>query len=478
MDMKLPAETGSKGRILVVDDEKNLTLVLGEILARAGFEVVAFNDPEKALEALENEALDAVLTDLAMPGVDGFAILDFCARFRPELPVILLTAFGTVDAAVGALRRGAADFVTKPFEQDELLAAIGKAVASSRERSREPRILERQAGADAPGDGASPGALIGSSEAMQEVLRTVARVSASDSTVLLSGESGTGKELVARRIHLQSDRAGGPFIRINCAAIPAGLMESELFGHERGAFTGAVTSKPGRLELAHQGTLFLDEVAEIPVELQAKLLRVLQEKTFERLGGVRPIHSDFRIVAATHRDLEDEVRAGRFREDLFYRLNVVPIRLPALRDRLDDLEPLARYFLKQACIRVNRIVTSIDDPLMGALRRCPWPGNIRQLENGIERMVVMCEGAELTLADLPEELRRAAGLGEAEAPGLSFKEKVRLQTQELERRLIDEELARHSGNVTRTAEALGLSRKGLQLKMKELGLRRGDDSGE
>ncbi len=464
------------GRVLVVDDEKNLTLVLKEILSRAGFEVLAFNDPEKALESLESDPLDAVVTDLAMPGMDGLAILDFCRKFRPEVPVILLTAFGTVDSAVAALRRGAADFVTKPFDQEELLASIRKAVASSREQSREPRISERRAGAATSAGTESLGALVGSSEAMQEVLRLISKVAAGDSTVLLTGESGTGKELVARRIHLQSDRSSGPFIKLNCAAIPIHLMESELFGHERGAFTGAVTSKPGRFELAHLGTLFLDEIAEIPVDMQAKLLRVLQEKTFERLGGVRSFHANFRVVAATHRNLEEEIRAGRFREDLFYRLNVVPIHLPALRDRLDDLEPLARYFLKQACIRVNRIVTAIDAELLAVLHRYSWPGNIRQLENAIERMVVMCEGASLTLADLPEEISRAAGLPAADEPELSFKEKVRLQTQELERRLIEEELGRNFGNVTRTAEALGLSRKGLQLKMKELGLRRGEDS--
>jgi DNA-binding NtrC family response regulator len=466
------------GRVLVVDDEKNLTLVLKEILSRAGFEVLAFNDPEKALESLESEPLDAVITDLAMPGKDGFAILDFCRKFRPEVPVILLTAFGTVDSAVAALRRGAADFVTKPFDQEELLASIRKAAASSREQSREPRVLERRAGVPVAPGVESLGALVGSSEAMQDVLRTVSKVASGDSTVLLTGESGTGKELVARRIHLQSDRSSGPFIKLNCAAIPIHLMESELFGHERGAFTGAVTSKPGRFELAHQGTLFLDEAAEISVDMQPKLLRVLQEKSFERLGGVRSLHADFRVVAATHRNLEEEIRAGRFREDLFYRLNVVPIHLPALRDRLDDLEPLARYFLKQACIRVNRIITSIDEELMSVLRRYNWPGNIRQLENVIERMVVMCEGASLTVVDLPEELSRGTGMPSPGAPELSFKEKVRLQTQEVERRLIEEELGRNSGNVTRTAEALGLSRKGLQLKMKELGLRRGEDVDE
>ncbi len=466
----------TRARILVIDDERNLTLVLKALLERAGFEVLAFNEPEVAIESLETEPLDVVLTDLAMPGMDGLAVLDFCRKFRPELPVILLTAYGTVDSAVAALRRGAADFVTKPFDHEELLAAIRKAVASSVEQAREPRLLERAAGAPRAESADSAGALFGTSEAMQEVLRLVSRVASGDSTVLLTGESGTGKELVARRIHLQSERSHGPFIKLNCAAIPANLMESELFGHERGAFTGAVTSKPGRFELAHGGTLFLDEIAEIPVDMQPKLLRVLQERTFERLGGVRTLHADFRVIAATHRSLEIEIAAGRFREDLFYRLNVVPIQLPALRERLNDLEALARYFLKQACIRVNRIVTTIHDDLIETLKCYSWPGNIRQLENTIERMVVMCEGAALGMADLPEEIARAIGFQQEEAASLSFKEKVRLRTQELERSLIEDELQRNGGNVTRTAEALGLSRKGLQLKMKELGLRREDPS--
>ncbi|NDD91737.1 sigma-54-dependent Fis family transcriptional regulator [bacterium] len=465
----------SGGRILIVDDERNLTLVLQEILSRAGFEVLAFNDPERALESLESEPLDAVLTDLAMPGIDGIAIIDFCRKFRPEVPVILVTAFGTMDSAVSALRHGAADFVTKPFDQTELLAAIRKAVASSREQAREPRIFEQKAGIPSVPEGDSLGPLIGTSERMQEVLRLVSKVSSGDSTVLLTGESGTGKELIARRIHLQSDRSSGPFIRINCAAIPESLMESELFGHERGAFTGAVTSKPGRFELADRGTLFLDEIAEIPVEIQAKLLRVLQEKVFERLGGIKTLRSDFRIIAATHRNLEEQVSLGRFREDLFYRLSVVPIHLPSLRERADDIEPLSQYFLKQACIRVNRIVTSISPQALDVLKGYSWPGNIRQLENVIERMVVMCDSTTLELRDLPQEIDRTKEGLVPESQRMSFKEKVRLKTQELERKLIEEELQRHSGNVTRTAESLGLSRKGLQLKMKELGLRKSDE---
>ncbi|MBU6375832.1 MAG: sigma-54 dependent transcriptional regulator [Bdellovibrionales bacterium] len=470
--------SSSGGRLLVVDDERNLTLVLEAMLSRAGFEVLVFNDPEKALETLETEPLDAVLTDLAMPGVDGLKIIDFCREYRPELPVILMTAFGTMDSAVSALRHGAADFISKPFDQEELLAAIRKAVASSREQAREPRIVEQKAGLSKISEGESLGALVGNSESMQEVLRLLTKVSTGDSTILLTGESGTGKELVARRIHLQSERSQGPFIRLNCAAIPKNLIESELFGHEQGAFTGAVTSKPGRFELADHGTLFLDEVAEIPMDVQAKLLRVLQEKTFERLGGVKLIRSNFRIIAATHRNLEAQVASGQFRDDLFYRLSVVPIHLPTLRERVSDIEPLVRYFLRQACIRVNRIVTSISEPALEVLKGYSWPGNIRQLENVIERMVVMCDGMTLDLQDLPEDIFKIRDTAIQESHRMSFKEKVRLQTQEVERRLIEEELQRNSGNVTRTAEALGLSRKGLQLKMKELGLRKSGDSEE
>jgi transcriptional regulator with PAS, ATPase and Fis domain len=317
--------------------------------------------------------------------------------------------------------------------------------------------------------------IIGNSSQMQEIFKVIQKIAQSPSTVLVWGESGTGKELVAYEIHRQSKRGNKPFVKINCAAIPATLIESELFGYEKGAFTGAVAAKPGRFELAHEGTLFLDEVAEMPLEMQVKLLRILQEQEFERVGGVNTIKTDVRIITATNKDLEAEVRSGRFREDLFYRLNVVPIHLPPLRERKEDIELLVRYFLLQFNDKLKKSITGLTPETLSALKSHSWPGNIRQLENVLERMILMCDGNILTTDDLPEEI--GVPVGDKSEPmqldgSASLKQIVRRQTQSLERELIEKALEETSGNVTRAAEKLGLSRKGLQLKMKELGVRR------
>lgn len=458
-----------KGRVLVVDDEKNIGIVVQAMLERAGFEVLVFQESSHAMETIESEELDAVVTDLYMPGPGGMEILDFCKKTRPDLPVVMITAFGTVESAVGALKRGAFDFITKPFDQTELLNVVTKAVATHIERTKEPIALTRKIPEHETTE--SVGGMVGG-RALQDVARVIAKIAPSDSTVLVTGESGTGKELVAQEIHRQSKRAGKPLIKVNCAVIPSTLIESELFGYERGAFTGAVSSKPGRFELAHEGTLFLDEIGEMPLEMQAKLLRVLQEREFERVGGVTTIRVDVRIVCATNRDLEAEVKAGRFREDLFYRLNVVPIHLPPLRERPEDIEPLARSFLAAFNERLGKKFTGVEPRVMTALKRYRWPGNIRQLENVIERMVLMGDEPILQVGDLPEEFDELLP-AETETPGKeSFKELVRRQTQNVERDLIEKALAETNGNVTRTAEKLGLSRKGLQLKMKELGIKR------
>ena len=320
--------------------------------------------------------------------------------------------------------------------------------------------------------------IIGSSPQIEEIFKVISKIAQSPSTVLIWGESGTGKELVAYEIHRQSSRSLKPFIKINCAAIPATLIESELFGYERGAFTGAVTSKPGRFELAHEGTLFLDEVAEMPLEMQVKLLRILQEQEFERVGGVSTIKVDVRIITATNKDLEAEVRAGRFREDLFYRLNVVPMRLPALRERKEDIEALVKYFLIQFNDKLKRGILGITPETLAAFKSYAWPGNIRQLENVIERMVLMCDQNILSVDDLPDEIlagipqRSVDSLMASQESSTNLKQIVRRQTQALEKELIEKALEETSGNVTRTAEKLGLSRKGLQLKMKELGIKR------
>jgi nitrogen regulation protein NR(I) len=467
-----------KGRVLVVDDEKNITFVIQAMLEKAGYEALVFNSSREAIETIDAEELDLVVTDLYMPGPGGMDILAHCQRTQAQLPVVVITAYGTVESAVAALKKGAFDYVTKPFDQAELLNIVRKAVLTHRSRQKEPFQISGRAPATEAGSEALPiSSIIGSSPQMQDVFKVIAKIAASPSTVLVWGESGTGKELVAYEIHRHSPRAQKPFIKICCAAIPATLIESELFGHEKGAFTGAIGSRPGRFELAHEGTLFLDEVAEMPLEMQVKLLRVLQETEFERVGGVNTIKVDVRIITATNKDLEAEVKAGRFREDLFYRLNVVPIRLPALRERRDDIDLLVRFFLTQFNAKLNKTITGVTAPAMAALRAYGWPGNIRQLENALERMVLMCDGNVLDVTDLPEEVAPAR-LEDAtpEESGGSFKQIVKRQTQSVERELIEKALEETSGNITRAAEKLGLSRKGLQLKVKELGIRRSEEA--
>jgi DNA-binding NtrC family response regulator len=404
--------------------------------------------------------------------------------------VIMMTAFGTVENAVAALKRGAFDFITKPFDREEILQVVQKALETSRAREKEPVPLwaletksEAEGGKLKTPPGFAISSIVGASSEMQNVFRLLSKVAASPSTVLILGESGTGKELVAYEIHRNSPRLKKPFIKVNCAAIPATLIESELFGYERGAFTGAVSSKPGRFELAHEGTLFLDEIADMPLEMQVKLLRAIQEQEFERVGGVAPIRVDVRIIAATNKDLEREVKEGRFREDLFYRLNVFPISLPPLRARREDIDALLRVFISQCNEKLGKKIEGIEPGCLTALRTYQWPGNIRQLENTIERMALMSEGTVLRVDDLPTELRglvptessgdEAVGLGERNettSGGIAFKEIVKTRTAELERVLIEQALGETNGNVTRAAEKLGLSRKGLQLKLKDLGI--------
>jgi DNA-binding NtrC family response regulator len=473
-----------KGRVLVVDDERNMGLVIQATLERAGFEVLYFHESKDAMEAIESDDLDAIVTDLHMPGFGGMEVLAHARAHRPQVPVVMITAFGTVESAVSALKSGAFDFITKPFDQSELLAVIEKAC-----RTHQARLKEPNAGAEPPrgpfstpvSAGREASEFPGDSASVAELRRMIEKVAPTDSTVLIGGESGTGKELLALEIHRLSKRADKSLIKVNCAVIPSGLIESELFGVERGAFTGAAASKPGRFELADEGTLFLDEVGEMPLEMQAKLLRAIGpvpgEQEFERVGGLATIRVNVRIVAATNRDLAAEVRAGRFREDLFYRLNVVPVELPPLRERREDIEPLVRRFLGVFNARFEKKVARIEPELLAALKEYRWPGNIRQLENAMERMVLLSDSDSLGVGALPEEIAsevfsatggKAPGLD----PAIGFKEKIRRQTQAMERGLIEEALAETEGNVTRTAEKLGLSRKGLQLKMKELGIRR------
>jgi DNA-binding NtrC family response regulator len=475
-------------QILVVDDEVNLRRVLSAQLARDGYEVHVAEDGESGLALLREHHIDLVITDLRMPKLDGMELLRAALRDDPARPVVMLTAHGTVDNAVEALKTGAFDYITKPFDQNEVRVIVKKALRTqdlaSADATRDPAPAQA-----IPRDGAGRFGIIGESPSIQDVCAILQRVADTPTTVLITGESGTGKELVARALHESSTRREKPFIKVNCAAIPNDLMESELFGYERGAFTGAVGSKPGRFELASGGTLFLDEIGEIPNEMQVKLLRVLQESELERVGGIKTIRLDVRLVAATNRDLKKEIAAGSFREDLFYRLNVVPIALPALRERRSDVPHLCRYFITKFNARLKKNVEWVEPDALERLTAYSWPGNIRELENVIERAVLFADNPRIRLEDLAEELREptAEGAGKpapakaavsrapsdasvaTEADGL--KEQVKAAMNRLERELIIRALLQTQHNVTHAARLLKISRKGLQLKMKELNLR-------
>jgi two-component system, NtrC family, response regulator AtoC len=463
--------------VLIVDDELNIRRVLAAMLAREGYEVTTAADGEQALAVLQKTPVHVVVTDLVMPRLDGLALLQRVSADYPDVPVIVITAHGTVDSAVQALKAGAFDYITKPFEQEELKKVIAKAT-----RAHE---IERQNVHGPTAAGEKP-PLVGQSPSMRQIYEIVAKVADSPSTVLLTGESGTGKELIARELHRRSSRRDKPLIKVNCAAIPKDLVESELFGYEKGAFTGAVGSKPGRFELADGGTLFLDEIGEIPVEMQVKLLRALQESEFERVGGIKTLQVDVRLIAATNRDLEELIRDGRFREDLYYRLNVVPISLPPLRERREDIPLLVSHFIAKYDQRLGKKVERVDDEAMQMLLGYGWPGNIRELENLMERSVLFADGPVILGASLPDAMRdRTPGpavpiaavgpLGAIAAPsGASMKEIVRQAQAELEKELIRRALEETGGNVTRAAKRLQISRKSLQVKMKELGLR-GDE---
>jgi two-component system response regulator AtoC len=472
-------------QVLVVDDEANLRKVLVAQLARDGYEVHAVEDGQAAQEFLGEHHIDLLITDLRMPRVDGMELLRWALADDPERPVVMITAHGTVDTAVEALKLGAFDYITKPFDKDELRRIVAKAL-KTRDLAGAEFALPAQGEKQLP-----PGRfrIIGNSPQIQEVYQVIEKVADTPTSVLITGESGTGKELVARALHENSSRNGKPFIRLNCAAIPKDLMEAELFGYERGAFTGAVTSKPGKFELAHGGTLFLDEIGEIPVEMQVKLLRALQESEFERVGGIKTIHVDVRLVTATNRDLKDMLTKQNFREDLFYRLNVVPIHLPALRERTNDIPLLVEHFLVKFNDRLKKKIEGCAPEAMQRLMAYPWPGNIRELENVIERAVLFCDDARLGARDLTPEVRGEGRVSATPLPGTvasvtvesaaaaagsvegGLREQVRAAMARLERDLIVRALRQTSNNVTRAARLLKISRKGLQLKMKELGLR-------
>jgi len=469
-----------KKQILVADDEPNLRRVLSALLARDGYDVQTAEDGEQALTILTEHHIDMLITDLRMPKLDGMQLLRRALVLDAELPVVIVTAHGTVDNAVEALKTGAFDYITKPFDQTEVRTIVRKAL-----RTRDLAAAEATRPEGDPSEESRYG-IIGRSVGIRELYAVLDRVADTPTTVLIAGESGTGKELVARALHENSSRRDKPFIKVNCAAIPRDLMESELFGYERGAFTGAVGSKPGRFELANGGTLFLDEVGSIPIEMQVKLLRALQESEFERVGGIKTIRVDVRLIAATNSDLKKDIDAGTFREDLYYRLNVVPIRLPPLRERVDDILLLASHFLAKFNTRLRKNVTGISEEAQALLMSYPWQGNIRELENVVERAVLFADSDQIQSVDLAHEIREISSTPrpratqstpppDSQRTSEGLKEQVKAAMNRLERDLIQRALDQTNGNVTHTARLLKISRKGLQLKMKELGLRERDE---
>lgn len=456
----------SRPQILVVDDEPNLRRVLAAQLARDGYDVHTAEDGRQGLSVLHEHHIDLVVTDLRMPNLDGMGLLREAHKQDPDLPVVMITAHGTVDNAVEALKTGAFDYITKPFDQADVRAVLRKALATRRLSNADAR---RSSDASAFG-------LLGSSEEVRAVGEVLNRVADTPTIVLVQGEGGTGRDLVAFGLHQHSARRDKPFIRVNCAAIPGDFIEAELFGFEGGAFAGAVTSKPGRFELASEGTLFLDEVSALPPAVQTKLFRATQEHRFERVGGVRTITADVRLVVGTHIDLKQRVQEGAFMADLFYELNVVPVTLPPLRDRPSDIPQICREYLARLNIRLNKQVIDISDEALRVMQVYGWPGNIRELENVVEHAVLFCDSGRVQPSDLPAELGTyAPGTAPAGTEELGLKEQVREVTARLERQLIQKALEQKLGNVTHAARLLKISRKGLQLKMKELGLRERDD---
>ncbi|UCF89517.1 MAG: sigma-54-dependent Fis family transcriptional regulator [bacterium] len=448
-------------KVLVVDDEPGMRGLLTRVMQKEGYTAAACADGGEALQAFKREDWDLVIADIDMPGMDGIELLKRIRKDHPDVPVLMITAYATVETAVEAMKLGAHDYITKPFAVDELKIVVGKAFERQRlVVQRDLLLSEIRSQYDTEG-------IKGVSGRMRDVEDMALSVAPSRATVLIEGESGTGKELVARAIHDNSDRKDRPFVVVNCGALSEGVLESELFGHERGAFSGAIASRKGRFELADGGSLFIDEVGELPPQAQVKLLRFLQNHEFERVGGSAVLKSNARIIAATNRDLKSMVKAGTFREDLFYRLNVVHITVPPLRDRREDIEHLARHFLEKYCAQMNKKLGELTEEVLMALRTHDWEGNVRELENVMERAVVLCKGNSITLRDLPEEVRGDTGAAE-EAP-------VRGQTltqvlEAMERQILVRTLAKNRGSQTKTASELGIKRTTLRYKMGKYGL--------
>jgi len=454
-----------KERVLVVDDEGGVRSSLAGILGDEGYAVEAVDTGEAALEALESRRYDLVLLDVWLPGQDGLEVLRRIRERDAELPVVVISGHGTIETAVKAVRLGAQDFVEKPLSLEKTVLAVRNAL---RQRQLETELRELRERLD------ERYTMVGESASLRRLRAEIAQAAPSNGRVLIFGENGTGKELVARQIHAQSQRAAQPFVEVNCAAIPEELIESELFGHTKGAFTGALAARKGKFELADGGTLFLDEIADMSLKTQAKVLRALQEQRIEPVGGAGGVDVDVRVIAATNKDLDAEIRAGRFREDLYFRLNVIPFHVPPLRERREDVPMLTRHFLQQLSAEHGRRPREVSDEALSVLARLPWPGNVRELRNILERLVIMTPGELIELRHLPASLATsAAELAPAHAEGASAEASdgtLQAAREEFERRYIQRRYRECGGNMSRTAEVLGVERSNLYRKMKGYGL--------
>jgi len=466
------------GMIVVLDDEENMGKILSKVLQLEGYHVTTFNRPQAALDFINEHGTDVLLSDIRMPGMTGYEVLSAARDAEDPPEVIMMTAFGTIEGAIECVKAGAFDYITKPFKTDELILTVAKAAEHRRLRQVNGALTEALNRANTPPGSART--LVGDSPAMKRARDLIERVAPSNSPVLITGESGTGKELAARAMHDLSSRAKGRFVAINCASIAESLMESELFGHERGAFTGAHQTKVGHIELADGGTLFLDEVGELPLHLQPKLLRVLQEHELTRVGGLNGIRVDIRVVSATNRDLEKEIAAGTFREDLYYRLNVITVEMPALRQRRDDIIPLARHFLELKAARYKRPGLRYSDAVLDVLRNASWRGNVRELENLVERLVVLAETDVITTDLLPSGFGNdtprtvsADGVTKLALSAQAMVEEVpdfKSARDSFEREYLEALLRTHNGNVTEAARVAGMSRRNLYDKIEKLGI--------
>jgi len=449
--------------ILIIDDERNYLVILEALLAPEGYEIITEDNALNALRLIRETDLDLVITDMKMPKMDGMVLLEEAKKISPELPVIIMTAYGTIEMAVEAMKKRAYDYITKPFRNEELKLTVKKALENYR-LIKENRLLS-----EALSDRYQYGNIIGKSKSMLKIYDTISKVAESKASVMITGPSGTGKELIAKAIHYNSPRKNRPFISINCGALTETLLESELFGHERGAFTGAVSMKKGRFELADEGTLFLDEVSEMPPSLQVKLLRVLQEMEFERVGGTKTIKVDVRILTASNRKLKEDIDRGIFREDLFYRLNVVQIEVPSLKDRIEDIPFLVAHFIEKFQPSKKRKIELAPD-VWKALYSYTWPGNIRELENTIERSLVMSSDETITLGDLPDYLvkkeEEKIDLDKIVPRNLTLAEAL----EQIEGKLIVRALKSSNNVQSKAAEMLGISRHVMHYKMKKYGM--------